>query len=86
MPLIRRSDALDKINKLEEQCAERSDRAGGEWIVKAFNAIMSCEVQEEADLALYKETCRILFNRCRAVSMIDRELCEKCLLKEQCEA
>lgn len=45
--LIRRSEALDRMNKLEEQCAEIGDEAGGKWVVKAFNAIMSCKVQDK---------------------------------------
>lgn len=45
--LIRRSEALRRINLLEEQCAASGDRKGGEWIVKAFNAIMSCKVEEK---------------------------------------
>ena len=45
--LIRRSEALRRINMLEEQCAASGDRKGGEWIVKAFNAIMSCKVEEK---------------------------------------
>lgn len=44
--LIRRSEALDRINKLEEQAAAAGDKKGGLWIVKAFNAIMSCKVQD----------------------------------------
>ena len=42
--LIKRSEALDRINKLEEKCTETGDKAGGEMLVKAFNAIMSCKV------------------------------------------
>lgn len=45
--LIRRSEALRRINALEEQCAASGDRKGGEWIVRAFNAIMSCKVEEK---------------------------------------
>ena len=45
--LIRRSEALRKINQLEEKAAEIGDRNGAKWIVKAFNAIMSCKVEDK---------------------------------------
>ena len=32
--LIRRSEALKRINQLEEKAAAASDKKGGEWIVK----------------------------------------------------
>ena len=44
--LIRRSEALKRINKLEERATEIGDKKGAEWIVKCFNAIMSCKVEE----------------------------------------
>lgn len=44
--LIRRTEALRRINKLEENAAASGDKAGAEWIVKCFNAIMSCRVEE----------------------------------------
>lgn len=44
--LIRRSEALKKINQLEEKAAAASDKKGSEWIVKCFNAIMSCKVED----------------------------------------
>lgn len=44
--LIRRSEALKRINQLEEKAAAASDKNGSEWIVKCFNAIMSCKVEE----------------------------------------
>lgn len=44
--LIRRSEALKRINQLEEKAALCGDKKGGEWIVKCFNAIMSCKVEE----------------------------------------
>lgn len=44
--LIRRSDALKRINRLEESAVASGNRAGAEWIVKAYNAIMSCRVEE----------------------------------------
>ena len=44
--LIRRSEALKRINQLEEKAAAASDKSGAEWIVKCFNAIMSCKVEE----------------------------------------
>jgi hypothetical protein len=44
--LIRRSEALRRINQLEEKCMASGDKKGGEWIVKAFNAIMSCKIEE----------------------------------------
>ena len=44
--LIRRSEALKRINQLEEKANAAGDRKGAEWIVKCFNAIMSCKVEE----------------------------------------
>lgn len=44
--LIRRSEALKRINQLEEKAAAASDKKGSEWIVKCFNAIMSCKVED----------------------------------------
>ena len=44
--LIRRSEALRRINQLEEKCMASGDKKGSEWIVKAFKAIMSCKVEE----------------------------------------
>ena len=44
--LIRRSEALKRINMLEEKAAGSGDKKGAEWIVKCFNAIMSCKVEE----------------------------------------
>ena len=44
--LIRRSEALKRINQLEEKAREDGDQAGADWIVKCFNAIMSCRVEE----------------------------------------
>ena len=44
--LIRRSEALKRINQLEEKATAASDKKGAEWIVKCFNAIMSCKVEE----------------------------------------
>ena len=44
--LIRRSEALKRINQLEEKAAAASDKKGIEWIVKCFNAIMSCKVED----------------------------------------
>ena len=45
--LIRRSEALKRINQLEEKANAAGDRKGAEWIVKCFNAIMSCKVEEK---------------------------------------
>ncbi len=45
--LIRRSEALKRINMLEEKANAAGDRKGAEWIVKCFNAIMSCKVEEK---------------------------------------
>lgn len=45
--LIRRSEALKRIKKLEERATEIGDKKGAEWIVKCFNAIMSCKVEEK---------------------------------------
>lgn len=44
--LIRRSEALKRINQLEEKANDAGDRKGAEWIVKCFNAIMSCRVED----------------------------------------
>ena len=44
--LIRRSEALKRINQLEDKAVEIGDKKGAEWIVKCFNAIMSCKVEE----------------------------------------
>ena len=44
--LIRRSEALKRINQLEEKANAAGDRKGAEWIVKCFNSIMSCKVEE----------------------------------------
>ena len=43
--LIRRSEALKRINQLEEKAREAGD-PGAAWIVKCFNAIMSCRVED----------------------------------------
>ena len=44
--LIRRSEALKRINMLEEKASAAGDKKGCEWIVKCFNAIMSCKIEE----------------------------------------
>ena len=44
--LIRRTEALKRLNILEEKAMDASDRAGAEMIVKCWNAIMSCKVEE----------------------------------------
>lgn len=44
--LIRRTEALRRINDLEEKARAKGDQAGAEWIVKCFNAIMSCRIEE----------------------------------------
>lgn len=44
--LIRRSEALKRINRLEEKAVAADDKNGAEWVVKCFNAIMSCKVEE----------------------------------------
>lgn len=44
--LIRRTEALTKLNQLEEKARESGDKAGADWIVKCFNAIMSCKIEE----------------------------------------
>ena len=44
--LIRRSEVLRRIKQLEEKAAAAGDKKGAEWIVKCFNAIMSCKVEE----------------------------------------
>lgn len=44
--LIRRAEALKRLNILEEKAMAAKDRAGAEMIVKCWNAIMSCKVEE----------------------------------------
>ena len=44
--LIRRSEALRRINQLEEKAAAEGDKAGGDWVVKCFHAVMSCKVED----------------------------------------
>ena len=44
--LIRRTEALRRINQLEEKAKASGDQAGVDWIVKCFNAIMGCKVEE----------------------------------------
>ena len=44
--LIRRTEALRRINDLEEKARANGDQAGAEWVVKCFNAIMSCRIEE----------------------------------------
>ncbi len=44
--LIRRAEALKKINELEEKARAAGDQAGVDWIVKCFNAVMSCRIEE----------------------------------------
>ena len=44
--LIRRSEALKRINQLEEKAMAAKDKSGAEWIVRCWNAIMSCKVEE----------------------------------------
>ena len=42
--LITRSEMLKRINQLEEKAVAAGDKSGGEWLVKAYNAVMSCKV------------------------------------------
>ena len=44
--LIRRTEALRRINQLEEEARADGDQAGADWIVKCFNAVMSCRVED----------------------------------------
>lgn len=44
--LIRRAEALKRLNILEEKAMAAKDLAGAEMIVKCWNAIMSCKVEE----------------------------------------
>ena len=44
--LIRRAEALKWLNILEEKAIAAKDRAGAEMIVKCWNAIMSCKIEE----------------------------------------
>ena len=53
--LIRRSEALKRINQLEEKASAANDRKGCEWIVKCFNAIMSCKVEDRVFCAQCKK-------------------------------
>lgn len=45
--LIRRSEVLDRLNKLEEKAMAASDLTSANMCVKMFNAVMSCEVQDK---------------------------------------
>lgn len=45
--LIRRSEALKRINQLEERAKNAGNPEGCEWLVKCFNAIMSCKVEDK---------------------------------------
>lgn len=44
--LIRRSEALKRINRLEERAVALGNPKGCEWIVKCFNEIMACRVED----------------------------------------
>ena len=44
--LIRRSEALKRIDQLQDKAAEIGDENGGKWLTKVYNAIMSCKVQD----------------------------------------
>ena len=44
--LIRRAEALKKINQLEEKARAGGEQAGADWIVKCFNAIVSCRIED----------------------------------------
>ena len=44
--LIRRTEVLKRINQLEEKAMAAGDKKGGEWLVKAYNAVMSCAVED----------------------------------------
>jgi rRNA maturation endonuclease Nob1 len=44
--LIRRNEALKRINQLEEKAREAGKQEAIDWIAKCFNAIMSCKVEE----------------------------------------
>lgn len=43
--LIRRSEMAKRLEQLKEKADEAGD-GGGKWIEKAYNALMSCKVQE----------------------------------------
>lgn len=44
MSQISRSEAVWRLKKLEEDAADRGDKAATMCYVKAYNAIMSCKV------------------------------------------
>lgn len=44
--LIRRSEALGKLNKMEEKYRKSGDQAARLLIVRCYNMIMSCKVEE----------------------------------------
>lgn len=46
--LIRRNEALRRINQLEEKAIASGDQAGVDWIVKCWNAVKSCKVERRA--------------------------------------
>lgn len=43
--LIRQSEALRRINELEEQAVAAGNLAGCEWLLKCWIAIMNCPVE-----------------------------------------
>ncbi len=44
--LIRRSEALNKMTQMEEKALKQNDKAAADCYIRAFNAIMSCKVEE----------------------------------------
>ena len=45
--LIRRSEVVRRLRKMEEKYADGGDKKSAEALVKVFNMVMSCKVEEK---------------------------------------
>ena len=45
--LIRRTEVLKRINQMEEKARDAGDRAACGVLIKVYNAVMSCKVEEK---------------------------------------
>ena len=43
--LIRRAEVLKRVKQMEENCADAGDKDGAKLMVKVYNAVMSCKVE-----------------------------------------
>ena len=43
--LIRRADVLRVVSQMEEKCADSGDKEGAKLMIKVYNAVMSCKVE-----------------------------------------